>query len=220
MSRAREEILARIGKSLGRNGPLDRRLVNQLDQRMVAHPVHVQPKFEGDLTTRFITKLQAVHVTPRQVNSATQVGNVILRHLQEQSLPARVVVSGETLLQDMHWPEGLHVEQRAAVDGDTVSVTGAFAAVAETGSVILLSGKSTPTTLNFLPQEHIVVIREEQILPHIEDVWSLLRETHPDWPRTVNVITGPSKTADVEQTIHYGAHGPRRLQVIVVTRTA
>lgn len=216
MSHAREEILARIGESLGRKGPLPTGLVEGLDRRMVAHRVHVQPRFEGDLAARFIAKLHSVHVTTRQVNSVAQVGDVILRHLQELSLPARVVMAREALLEEIAWPEGLHIEQRAAADGDTVSVTGAFAAVAETGSVVLLSGQSTPTTLSFLPEEHIVVVREEQILPYIEDIWSLMRETHAEWPRTVNFITGPSKTADVEQTIHYGAHGPRRLQVIVV----
>lgn len=218
MSRAREEIMARIGKSLRRDGPLSAEQTERLEQRMAAHPVHVQPKFEEDLTLRFIAKLQKVHVTARQVSSLAQVGDLILRHLKGQSLPPRLVMSGETLLQEIDWPASLHIEQRAAAGNDTVSVTGAFAAVAETGSVVLLSGQSTPTTLNFLPEEHIVVVREEQILPHIEDVWSLMRESHPGWPRTVNFITGPSKTADVEQTIHYGAHGPRRLQVIVVAR--
>jgi L-lactate dehydrogenase complex protein LldG len=220
MSSAREEILARVGKSLGRQGPLAPEALARLEQRMAAHPVHVQPKLEDDLSARFIAKLQAVHVTTRQVGSLNEVSEVIAQHLEAQSLPARVVMARDTLLQEIEWPKDLHIEHRAAADGDMLSVTGAFAAVAETGSVVLLSRQNTPTTLNFLPEEHIVVVREEQILPHIEDVWSLLRQERSELPRTVNFITGPSKTADVEQTIHYGAHGPRRLQVIVVARRA
>ncbi len=220
MSRAREEILARISRSLGRESPLASEVVARLEARMAAHQVHVQPKLEQDLTARFIAKLQAVHVSTRRVSSLNEVGDVIARHLESLSLPARLVMARDTLLQDIDWPADMHIEHRAAADGDMVTVTGAFAAVAETGSVVLLSAQNTPTTLNFLPDEHIVVVREEQIVPHIEDVWSLLREAHAESPRTINFITGPSKTADVEQTIHYGAHGPRRLQVIAVERKA
>jgi L-lactate utilization protein LutC len=108
------------------------------------------------------------------------------------------------------------VERRAGVGSDLVTVTGAYAAVAETGSVVLLSSAESPTTLNFLPDDHLVVVRESQIVAHIEDVWTRMRKDKRAMPRTVNFISGPSKTADVEQTIQEGAHGPRRLHVILV----
>ncbi len=55
-----------------------------------------------------------------------------------------------------------------------------------------------------------------QIVRHLEDLWAQLRARLDGMPRAVSLITGPSKTADVEQTMQYGAHGPRRLHVILV----
>ncbi len=97
-------------------------------------------------------------------------------------------------------------------------MTPCFAAVAETGSVVLVSGPESPTSLNFLPEFHVVLVYADQLVRHVEDVWGRLRRAGVS-PRTVNFITGPSKTADVEQTIQYGAHGPRGLDVIFIEDT-
>ena len=91
-----------------------------------------------------------------------------------------------------------------------------FGAVAETGTLAFVSGPASPTTLNFLPDNHIAVLREDDVVPNLEDVFARLRTEHPGMPRTLNLISGPSKTADVEQTIVIGAHGPRRLHVILI----
>jgi L-lactate dehydrogenase complex protein LldG len=81
---------------------------------------------------------------------------------------------------------------------------------------VLLSSPRSPTTLNFLPEDHLIVLARSSIVAHLEDVWARLRaQDDPSVPRTVNFITGPSKTGDVEQIIHEGAHGPRRLHVIL-----
>ena len=105
--------------------------------------------------------------------------------------------------------------QRKNLEGDAVSLTPCFAAIAETGTLMLVSGRDTPTTLNFLPDTHIVVLRADQVLPHYEEGWSRLRASGP-MPRTVNFITGPSRTGDIEQRIQLGAHGPRRLHIVLV----
>ncbi|MEZ5579927.1 MAG: LUD domain-containing protein [Candidatus Competibacteraceae bacterium] len=73
---------------------------------------------------------------------------------------------------------------------------------------MLLSGPhSPPTTLNFLPDTHIVVLRADRIVGAYEDAWDLLRARGLGMPRTVNFITGPSRSADIEQTVQMGAHG-------------
>ena len=80
---------------------------------------------------------------------------------------------------------------------------------------MLVSGEQTPTTLNFLPDTHIVALRASQVVASYEDGWDLLR-ARGSLPRTVNFITGPSRTGDIEQKIELGAHGPRRLHVILI----
>ncbi len=94
-----------------------------------------------------------------------------------------------------------------------LAVSRARAGVAETGSLLLCSGPDTPTRLNFLPEHQILVLDPAQIVRHLEDAWALLDATPP---RAVNLITGPSRTADVEQTIQLGAHGPRSLHILLV----
>jgi L-lactate dehydrogenase complex protein LldG len=90
--------------------------------------------------------------------------------------------------------------------------------VAESGTLALLSGPDNPTTLNFLPDTHIVVVDAGDIVGDYETVWRRLRERYGagSMPRTVNFVTGPSRSADIEQTIILGAHGPRALHILVV----
>lgn len=101
---------------------------------------------------------------------------------------------------------------------DQVSITGAFAGIAETGTLVMASGPDHPVSLNLLPDTHIVVLREEDVVAGYEDVWARLRERYGKdaMPRTVNTITGPSRTGDIEQAMELGAHGPRRLHIVVV----
>jgi L-lactate dehydrogenase complex protein LldG len=97
-------------------------------------------------------------------------------------------------------------------------VSHAFGGVAETGTIVMVSGPENPSTLNFLPDNHIVVVSEKAITGDYETMWSKIRLSYGKgtMPRTVNWITGPSRSADIEQTILLGAHGPRRLHIVVV----
>jgi L-lactate dehydrogenase complex protein LldG len=83
---------------------------------------------------------------------------------------------------------------------------------------MLVSGAHTPTTLNFLPETHIVVVRRDQVVATYEDGWDRLRAATKTeaLPRAINFVTGPSRTADIEQHIELGAHGPRRLHIVLV----
>jgi L-lactate dehydrogenase complex protein LldG len=90
---------------------------------------------------------------------------------------------------------------------------------------MLVSGKNSPSALNFLPDTHIVVLPIARMVGPMEAAWDRLRQAfapHGEdvggaaMPRTINFITGPSRTGDIEQKIEMGAHGPRRLHIIVV----
>ena len=115
----------------------------------------------------------------------------------------------ETTLEILHGPS----------DGrDVNAVSAAFAGIAETGTLALVSGADNPTTLNFLPDNHIVVLPRDAILADYESVFAKLRGAYGKGgaPRTLNFITGPSRSADIEQTLLLGAHGPRRLHIVIV----
>lgn len=107
--------------------------------------------------------------------------------------------------------------ERVAQAGDIASLTLSFAGIAETGTLMLHSGEHSPTTLNFLPDNHLVVLRRSAIVGVYEEAWKKLREQFSEaLPRTVNMITGPSRSADIEQKLQMGAHGPKKLIILLI----
>ncbi len=136
MSSARDEILSRIRRSLQDPETPEPALQQQLERRMAAHEVHVQPRLDEDLTKRFIAKLQTVHVTVQRVARLVDVPNIIIGHIESQSLTPQVVMAKDALLDNIDWPEQLQIEHRVAVGEDRIAVTGVYAAIAETGLLI------------------------------------------------------------------------------------
>lgn len=111
-------------------------------------------------------------------------------------------------------------EQRAAKSGDLASLTTSMAGIAETGTLMLHSRPESPTTLNFLPDCHLVLLKESDIVGSYEDAWQKVREQNPNqMPRTVNMITGPSRSADIGQKLLMGAHGPCVLAIFMLKDT-
>ena len=214
VSTARARILAAVRRSLHRAGPLPESVREGIERRLAAPVANLRPALAEDPVSLFVRKANAANTRVSIVATVAEVSEAVVRHLEDHGLGDAIVAAPG--LEGVQWSNRLAVERRAARGSDRISVTGAFAGIAETGSVMLLSGPDSPTTLNFLPEDHIVVLRESRIVPHPEDAWALLREERDGMPRTVNLICGPSKTGDVELVILEGAHGPRRLHVVVV----
>lgn len=149
-----------------------------------------------------------------------QVTGEVVSYLARNNLPAQAVVAPGADLDRFDWGGQtlLSLRKGRAEGSDPVSITGAFAGIAETGTLVMASGPDHPVTLNLLPDTHVVVLRESDIVGGYEDVWGRLRARYGKdrMPRTINAITGPSRTGDIEQTIELGAHGPRRMHILVV----
>ncbi len=179
--------------------------------RIAEPPRLIRPDLGTDLAQRFGEKLALGGGTLARVQDLQRAVVEIEQFMREAELP--LSLRAAPALKGLPWGDALEVSFGPSAGNDLVCVTPAFCAIAESGSVVLLSGEHSPTTLNFLPDVHIVVIESNQLVSHFEDAWTKLRESG-EMPRTVNIITGPSKTADVEQTLQIGAHGPRKLHVI------
>jgi len=205
----RRQILNNIRKSLKRQ-ELSADTTQVLEARLAAHTIHEQPALGSDLLARFFAQLEKVGGSKDTISSLTDLPFAVLEFLQQHHLPKSLVVDAH--LKDIAWPPKFQIACRAAQGEDVNSVSRAFAGVAETGSLVLLSSRQSPTTLNFLPENHIVLLDKENLVAYLEDVWKKLRNY--SMPRTINFITGPSRTADIEQTLQKGAHGPKRLHVI------
>ena len=160
----------------------------------------------------------------RALNLTTSVEDIA----SLRDLPAAVArYRAEKQLSDnaVCWPEfatldwaaqGLQVDVRPARDSDLIGITGAFCAIAETGTLMMCSGKDTPAVNSLLPETHIAVVSRSRIVAGKEDAWDLLRRDIGSMPRAVNFISGPSRTADIEQTVTLGAHGPYRVHVLLI----
>ena len=154
-----------------------------------------------------------------QVDSADDVPQAVATFLRDRNLPPSIRRGADERLAAMPWRRTTLKIAEGRSDGtDLSAISHALAGVAETGTLVLASGPANPSSLNFLPDNHIVVVSASDVSPDYETAWTKIRMAYGkgDMPRTVNWITGPSRSADIEQTILLGAHGPRCLHIILV----
>lgn len=225
MTAGRESMLAAVRKALDRREPAD--VAAATVAKRLAEPkasvIPARGRMEGEAAvSQFIFEAERVSATTERIASLDDVPGRVSAYLQAANLPAAIKAAPDPDLADIPWAREplLQVSAGKAGDHDPVSFTGSFAGIAETGTLMLLSGPESPTTLNFLPDVHIALLRNERIVGSYEEAWARLRAALGAgvMPRAVNWITGPSRTADIEQTLLLGAHGPRRLHIIILGR--
>jgi len=175
-----------------------------------------RPSLQGDLVARFRAKSEAMASTVDAVGTLADVPAAVARYLDTLKLAPQAVCW--PALAGLAWADaGLAVEARPATGDDAIGITGCFCAIAETGTLMLVSGPQTSATTSLLPETHIAVVAASRIVPAMEEGFALLRaEQGSDLPRAVNFVSGPSRTGDIEQTIVLGAHGPYRVHLILV----
>ncbi len=218
MSGGRDHILGSIRRALGR-GPLDAGGKAEATLRLAEHPRSLTParvaRDQAGLVALFTEMATAASATVEPVSRMADVPAAVAGFLARENLPAELAAAPG--LRDLPWEARplLTVRFGPARDSDLASVTPAAAGVAETGTLMLCSGPASPSTLNFLPDTHVVVLRRSDLVGPYEDGWDRVR-ARGGMPRTVNFITGPSRSGDIEQVIQLGAHGPRRLHILLV----
>jgi L-lactate dehydrogenase complex protein LldG len=219
---AREDIVANIRRSLGVSGSEAPRRAN-VATRLQSAPAGIIPA-RGQLdpagrVAMFKEQAERAQASVSAVARPEDVPGEVARFLRDHNLPATVRMGADARLVDMPWGQtALEVATGRSDGGDPNAVSHAFAGIAESGTLALISGPDNPTTLNFLPDNHIIVVAAADIIGDYETIWQRLRERvgKGTMPRTVNMITGPSRSADIEQTLLLGAHGPRSLHIVVV----
>jgi L-lactate dehydrogenase complex protein LldG len=124
-----------------------------------------------------------------------------------------------TLLTNLSIPKLEVSRSTAKTDLEKVSagITGCDALIAQTGSVLLTAKSGGGRALSVLPVHHVVIAMSSQLLPDLPAAFELLeRKYAPNFPTFMTFITGPSRTGDIERVLVLGAHGPRKLTVILV----
>ena len=225
---SKEQIIGAIRRGL-RRGELPADQQAMLRARLAKPPRHLVPARSQvprpDKVRLLVRNIEKEFGTVALVPDAAAVPAAVAEYLAAQNLPSELVMSPHPELQALPWTSRplLRIREGRALPSDLVSVQHVFAGIAETGTLMLPSGPERPTTVNLLPDTAIAVLRASRVVGAYEDAWDLLRAAGPGgafMPRNVMLVTGPSRSADIEQTLELGAHGPRRLHVVLIEDAA
>jgi len=224
---SKEAILGAIRRGLKRGElPADQRAM--LETRLAAHPRHLIPArsrvSRPEQITLFIRNVEKEFGTVTRLPKLKDVPDAVVAYLAQHNLPSRLAMAPHPELKRIKWDKHpmLEIETRQGLPSDLVSLQHGYAGVAETGTLMLPSEAGRPTTLNLLPDTEIVVLRASRVVGAYEEAWDLLRSENKDkltggfMPRNIMWVTGPSRSADIEQTLELGAHGPRALHILLI----
>ncbi len=216
---AREEMLGRVRGALAR-GAAEREAGARA--RISARARNLVPaRAKGDpkeLVARFVAEAQRAAATVLRAADPDAAVDMVADYLRRENLGFGAAIAPDPWLLALPWARAPMLEARRgpAIESDRVSITSAFAGIAETGTLLMRSSVLHPATLNFAPPTHIVVLAAARIVSGFEDAFDRLAAEPDGLPATANLITGPSRSADIEQTILMGAHGPQRLTIVLI----
>jgi len=219
---ARDAVLARVRDALPRTPEEQTAAEAAVKERLEAHASNLIPargQLEREERVQLFAQLAtAVMSDVRRLATLQEVPAATSTYLREHNLPQKLVLAPEPLLDQANWESQplLRVRRGTAVDSDAVGVTLAIAGVAETGTLVLASSPERPALLVSMPETSIVVVAAEWIEGAYEQAWESVRAMPGGVPRSVNFVTGPSRTADIAQQLELGAHGPKRLLILIV----
>jgi L-lactate dehydrogenase complex protein LldG len=173
-----------------------------------------------DLLARFRQECGVLATSVEEVSALSAVPSCVAAYLQQHSLGPQVVgwqaLAGADVDVAAWHAAGVRYQVRPAQEGDAIGITDCFCAIAETGTLVLLGGATTPKATALLPETHVCIVSKCRVVPTMEDAFSLIRQERGELPRATFLVSGPSRTADIEQTIVIGAHGPYRVHVVLV----
>ncbi|MFI4923974.1 MAG: lactate utilization protein C [Vicinamibacteria bacterium] len=219
---ARNAVLAKVRAALGKTGDRAQAMA-AAHAYVAAHEHGPRPAMPADLVERFLRRATDMESTVERIATIAQLPKAVARYIDALDLDPSL--AEQKSHRGVCWPEfagldwsdaGLAIEARPAHGKDRLGITGAFCAVAETGTLVITSGPATPTASMLLPDTHVAVVRPDRIVAGMEEAFALIRAECGTMPRAVNFVSGPSRTGDIEQTIVVGAHGPFRVHIIVV----
>ncbi|MGM0584696.1 MAG: LutC/YkgG family protein [Pseudomonadota bacterium] len=163
---------------------------------------------------QFEAKLRAVDASVSRLPSLEALPGALSEELRGRNLPQSIRMGEAPDFAGLDWG-GLEASRGPGRIEEPATLSRATAGVAETGTVALRSGPENPVTLTFLGETHFIVLRASEVVPGLDDMWARVREAG-DKPRTVNLVTGPSRSADIGQTLQLGAHGPVAVHVFLI----
>ncbi|MGD9803902.1 MAG: lactate utilization protein C [Hyphomicrobiaceae bacterium] len=218
----RDKILGGIRSRLGASGADARRTT--VMKRLEGQRTHLVPERAlqdaAHLRALFAAQLRAGSATVLEAASEAEIPGAVAGYLRGQNQPLILRVGDDPWLATVDWTRepALEVRKGRAEPSDAVGLSHAVAGIAETGTLMLASGPDNPVTITFLPETSIVILRASDLVGPYELAFDRIRERYGrgTMPRTLNFVSGASRTADVGGRLVMGAHGPRRFCVVIV----
>lgn len=212
---ARDAILSRLRKAIPPTEGREAAVAARLGQKGQGAPVPAAAQLEGAARVdQFEAKARAADATVSRIASLQDLPSALAAELRARNLPAAIRTGGDPSIAGLDWGTLERSEGPGRVE-EPATLSVAKAGLAETGTLAFASGPDNPVTLCFLGEHHFAVLRASDIKGGFEDFWAGWRQAGLD-PRTVNLVTGPSRSADIGQTLQLGAHGPVALHVFIV----
>jgi L-lactate dehydrogenase complex protein LldG len=169
----------------------------------------------ANLRADFIAKAKSSVAQIHEIMCAEDAPAHIASVLRASGAPLQLHIPAASPLNALPWKVAAELTISAEPPGgDQSALSAAYYGIAETGTLVFLSGPRTPSSWHFRPGREFVLIDNSKIVARFEDVIAGIKPA--SIPATINLITGPSRTADIEQTIEMGAHGPREVHILLI----
>jgi L-lactate dehydrogenase complex protein LldG len=183
----------------------------------------------ADLAAEFSRQLTAVgghaYSAQNEAEASQQLGNIIENLRQQGLILEKAVITTHPILAEIELDSLLaHLELESFIPPHTayrmqdadVGITGAEFALASSGTLVMAASPQHPRSVSLLPPIHLAVIKQSQLLPDLAALAEKIREDGKRPSSGLALITGPSRTGDIEQTLSIGVHGPGELHVLMI----
>lgn len=237
---AREEILGKISAALNSDAKSEAASAKLRPGHGVgirasnddARAIEIRGRCEREravLLAQFESELLAIGVRVHQTDSINSAAEYIERIALERKAKTVVAADAEVVerigLQKRlgscgigYVTEASKADLRSIAIDAGIGVSGVDYALADTGTLVLLARKGQPRSISLVPPVHIAIVKADQLVRGLDDLFALLRSEKGvnDLGSAVTFITGASRTADIELTLVVGVHGPQELHVVII----
>jgi len=225
MSNSREEILHTIRRELkgvsSEETTVERNFLSEAEeiQKLTKEP-------RSNLKTQFIEELTNVNTNVAELENEKNINKTLLNLIKEKELKSFSIWESE-YLKEINLKEDLKeaglklitAKDKNKIANSDIGITEVDYAIADTGTLVLLTNKNQPRSVSLLPPIHLAIVRQVNLVRNIKDLFIILKsklKDSEDITSCMTFITGPSRTADIELNLTLGVHGPKELIVVIV----
>ena len=217
----RERILSKIKSNLGKEKDRAKIDIDILEARLKGSMPSLIPKRgiiqQDKLLEKFESSARGVASSVSIIDDLAEIPKEVKYYLTQNNIASKIVVLPNKELDSIDWNKypTLEVTKKFPDEKDETVFVSSYVAIAETGTIVQLSSSENPITSHFLPDNSIVLVKASRIVAAAEDAFKVMRKEINSIPRTITLISGPSRTGDIALNIELGAHGPRKVHLLI-----